>query len=70
MRVKTNMNTLLNRLYLILRGRIMLIQNSEKSSTVSEENDDVSIDDFFKILRMAKEFNEEIDKKKKEKEDK
>lgn len=48
----------------------MLIQNSEKSSTVSEENDDVSIDDFFKILRMAKEFNEEIDKKKKEKEDK
>lgn len=70
MRVKMNMNTLLNRLYLILRGRIMLIQNSEKSSTVSEENDDVSIDDFFKILRMAKEFNEEIDKKKKEKEDK
>lgn len=54
MRVKMNMNTLLNRLYLILRGKIMLIQNSEKSSTVSEENDDNFFDDFFWSFKNEK----------------
>ena len=51
----------------------MLIQNSEKSSTVSEENDDEFSDDFFKILKMTDEVYEEVTrelKKKKEKEDK
>ena len=70
MRVKMNMNTLLNRLYLILRGKIMLIQNLEKSSTVSEENDDNFFDDFFGLLRMKKEADKEIEEEKKGKEDK
>lgn len=47
----------------------MLIQNSEKSSTVSEEND-IHKDDFLRLARLIEEADKRIEEEKKEKEDK